>query len=99
MSALQPAFDGLAHVGEKAPTVGNLYGPGSIETGTTGVLGRAVPGHDLDLWVAPEPGRQRRGRTIRQQIDGTAAFEVDKDGAIGSALAQSPVVDTDDDRF
>lgn len=49
MSALQPAFDGLAHVGEKVPTIGNLYGLGSTETGTTGVLGRAVPGYDFDV--------------------------------------------------
>ena len=49
MSAVQPAFDGLAHVGEKMPTVGNLYGPGSTEAGATGVLGRAVLGHDFDV--------------------------------------------------
>ena len=29
MSALQPAFEGLAHVGEKVPTVGDLYGRGA----------------------------------------------------------------------
>ena len=81
------------------PPIHDLNGIGRTHGGPTRIFGRAVPCHDLDLWVAPEPGRQRRGRTIRQQIDGTAAFEVDQDGAIGSALAQSPVVDTDDDRF
>ena len=48
MSTMQPAFDSLAHVGEQVPPVGDLYGPGSTEAGTTGVLGRAVPSHDFD---------------------------------------------------
>ena len=75
MSAVQPAFDSLAHVGEQVPPVGDLYGPGSTEAGATGVLGRAVPGHDFDVRSLNEPAGQRRRGAVRAEVDYAASIQ------------------------
>ena len=86
MGAVEPAFDGLTHVGEKVPTVGNLYGPGSTEAGATGVLGRAVPGHDFDVRSLQEPAGQRRRGTVREKVDDAVPVQVHHDGSVAAAL-------------
>ena len=93
--AIQPTFDGLAHVGEQVPAVGDLYGPGSTEAGATGVLGRAVPGHDFDVWSLQEPAGQRRSGAVREEVGDAMPIQVHHDGAVAAALPHRPVVDAD----
>lgn len=93
MSALQPAFDGLAHVAEKVPTVGNLYGLGRTETGAAGVLDRAVPGYDFDVRLLQEPAGQRRRGKVREKVDDAVPVQVHHDGSVAAALPHRPVVD------
>ena len=95
MSVMQPAFDSLAHVGEQVPTLSDLYGLGSTEAGTTGVLGRAVPGHDFDVRSLQEPVGQRRRGAVREEVDDTVPIQVHHDGAVAAALPHRPVVDAD----
>ena len=95
MNAMQPAFDGLAHVGEQMPTVGDLYGPGSTETGATGVFGRTVPGHDFDVRSLQEPAGQRRRGAVREEVDDAMPIQIHQDNAVAAALPHRPVVDAD----
>ncbi len=95
MSAVQPAFDSLAHVGEQVPPIGDLCCPGSTEAGTTGVLGRAVPGHDFDARPLQEPAGQRRRGAVREEVEDAVSIQVHHDGAEAAALPHCPVVDAD----
>ncbi len=89
------AFDGLAHVGEKVPAIGDLKGPGSAEAGIACIFGRAVPGHDRDAGPLLEPAGQRRGGAVRKQVDDAVAIQIHHDSAVTAALPHGPVVDAD----
>lgn len=95
MSAVQPTFDGLAHVGEQMPTVGDLYGPGSTEAGATGVFGRTVPGDDFDVRSLQEPAGQRRRGAVRVEVDDAMPIQVHHNTAVAAALPHGLVVDAD----
>ena len=43
--------------------------------------------------MALQPVGDRHSRTVRQQVDWASAFEIDEQRAIGSSLADGPIVD------
>ena len=96
--ALEQALDGLAHVLQQVPSIGDLPGLGRRLGGGLGVGRRAVPADQLDVGMGPEPRLDGRGITVRQEIDDVAGLEVDDDGAIALPLAPGPVVDADEPR-
>lgn len=59
---------------------------------------RAIAGDHLDAGALLEPGGERLGISVVDQIDGPASLQVDDDGAVGSAAAHRPVVDADHTR-
>ncbi|MEN3237792.1 hypothetical protein PUR29_30330 [Methylobacterium ajmalii] len=97
MGALEPAFDGLLHVSEKVPSIGDLLRLGSAEACASRVLGRAIPGDEFDAGVPFEPAGHRGCRAIREEIDDAVTVEVDDDRAVTAALLDRPVVDADPD--
>jgi hypothetical protein len=56
-------------------------GPGSVAT------------DQLDARMRPEPGRERGGLPIGQEIDHTMALQVHEHGAVALAPAPGPVID------
>ncbi|BAR47373.1 hypothetical protein Maq22A_2p42770 (plasmid) [Methylobacterium aquaticum] len=97
MGPLEPAFDGLPHVGEQVPSIGDRLRLGSAEACTSGILGRAIPSDEFDAGVPFEPAGYRGCRAIREEIDDAVTVEVDDDRAVTAALPDRPVVDADPD--
>ena len=98
MDAGEPAFKHLPRVEQQVPPIGDLHGRRRAQRGAAPILGRAVACDDLHLRLAAEPGGQRQGGAVRQQVNGALPFEVDQDGAVAPTLAQRPVIDSDDVR-
>ena len=98
VDAGKPALDHLASVEQKVPAVRDLDGLGRAHRGAARVFGRAVARDKPDLRLPSKPGGERRGRTVRQEVEGTPAFEVDEDGPVGAPFAQRPVVDANNAR-
>ncbi|GJE04671.1 hypothetical protein GMJLKIPL_6635 [Methylobacterium isbiliense] len=95
VSTAKPAFEGLAHVEEEVPPIGDLESGGGARRGCSGVLGRAVAGDDLDTRMATQPRGDGHRRAVGQQVDRASAFEVNEEGAVGPSLADGPIVDAD----
>ena len=89
MSAVEPAFDRLTHVSQQVPAVCDLQGLGSAEAGAAGVLGRAVPGHDLDAGPLHAPTGQRRRCAVGEKVDDAVAVQVHHDRAVAAALSHA----------
>src|SRR3954471_12093715 len=94
----QPALDHLPQVQQQMPPIRDLDRPRRPERDTAGVLARAVAGDGADPAVAPKPVGQRWGAPVRQQVDNAMPLQVDENRPVGRALAQGPVVDTQDAR-
>src|ERR671920_1754779 len=94
----QPALDHLPQVQQQMPSIRDLDRPRRPERDTAGVLARAITGDDADAAVVLKPVGQRRGAPVRQQVDDAMPLQVDENGSVGLALAQRPVVDTQDAR-
>nr|WP_238193025.1 hypothetical protein [Methylobacterium frigidaeris] len=94
---MKPAFDGLPHVGEQVPAIGDLLRLGSAEACTSGILRRAIPGDEFDAGMPFEPAGYRGCRAIREEIDDAVTIEIDDDRAVPAALPDRPVVDPDPD--
>jgi len=72
---------------EQMKAVGDLHRVWRTLGGALGVVGEAIPADDFNLRMLLEPGRHRRRRTVRQQIDDTALLEIDQERAVRLALA------------
>jgi hypothetical protein len=73
----------------------DLYGCWRALARAFGVRSAAVTADDLDAWVSVQPRRERRRLAVGQQLDGSAAFEINEDGAVALPLALGPVVDAE----
>jgi hypothetical protein len=81
MDEMQP-IDDLHRAGcPSAKAVG-----GEVAAITTGHSDRRMP---------PQPGREHRGRAVREQVDDAMRHEIDEDGAIQMASSPRPLVDAD----
>ena len=97
MGTVKPAFDGLPHVGEQVPAIGDLLRLGSAEACTSGILRRAIPGDEFDAGMPFEPAGYRGCRATREEVDDAATIEIDDNRAVAAALPDCPVVDADPD--
>ncbi|BAQ49958.1 hypothetical protein Maq22A_2p40860 (plasmid) [Methylobacterium aquaticum] len=69
MGPLEPAFDGLPHVGEQVPSIGDLLRLGTAEACTSGILRRAIPSDEFDAGMPFEPAGNRGCRAIGEEVD------------------------------
>ena len=99
MGSRQPALHGLAHVEQQVPTVRHLQSARRGRRHGPGVLRRAVPGHDRDLGMTAQPCGEGRSRAVGQEVERSAALEVDDEGPVAPPLADRPVVDADHARL
>src|SRR5262245_49304275 len=58
----------------------------------------AVTGHHLDVGMRLEPRGDGFSRPILEDVDGTAACEINDDGAVALAFAPRPIIDANDGR-
>ena len=87
---LQQAFDGLAHVLQEVPSIGDLLGVGRGFGGRLGVGRGTVAADQLDAGMGRQPGLDGRGVAIGQEVDDFTGLEVDDDGAVASAPCARP---------
>jgi hypothetical protein len=94
--ALEEALDGLAHVLQEVPSIGDLLGLGRGFSGGLGVGRRTVAADQLDTGMSFEPRPDGRGVAVGQEIDDIVRLEVDDDRAVALSFAPGPVVDADE---
>lgn len=75
------------------PAVGDLQGVRGGFLDGAGVGGGPVAADDLDAGVGGEPGREGLGGAVGQDIDGTAGFDVDQEGAVSATAAEGELID------
>jgi hypothetical protein len=85
-------FDGFAEVVPHVPSVGAVLGARSAVAGAVGEERRAVAADDLDTGVLAQPGGQRLGLAVGQQVDGLTGLAVEQNGAVPSALPRGELV-------
>jgi len=95
MAAEHP-LDRVVQVLEQVEPISDLHRLGCPLPRPLGVRAPAVAAHDLHLGMRREPGRERLGGAVRQQIDDRVRLQVDEDGAIMAPLARRKVVDAED---
>lgn len=96
--AVENGLQGVTQIAQQMPAVGDLGSSRRSGADAFGIGARAVAGHDGDARVGLQPSRDRLRLSIRQQLDGAVAFQIDDERAIAPAAAPSPVVDADDPR-
>ena len=80
--AIHRALQGLTEITEEVPAICHLHGlrctlPYGISIGAS-----TVTGDNLDPAMPLQPGRERAGLAVRQQVDDFVAFQVDQDGSV-----------------
>ena len=88
--------DRVAEVAQQMPTIRSLNGLWRSQPDALGVGAGAIAGDDFDLRMGCQPSGNGFGLAIRQQLDGSVAFEIDDDGAVAAAAAPRPVINADD---
>jgi hypothetical protein len=83
---------GVAHVCEQVPAIGDLGSLGRTLPGAVGVDAGAVTGDHLDAWVTLKPAGQGRGRAVWQEVDDTVLLQVAEDGAVALPAPPCPII-------
>src|SRR6266849_2847334 len=76
-------------------TVGDLDGFRGTLRNARGIGVSAIPRHDADFGMGLEPGRYGVRLAILEDVDGTAALEINHDRAIAVPFAPGPIVHAD----
>lgn len=84
----------LADVGQHGETVCHLDRVGRPLAGAIGVRACSVTGDHADTGMSGQPGRERGGRPILEEVHDAALFEIDQDRAIALPAPARPIVDT-----
>ena len=88
----QELLQGAGQIVHEVPTVGDLHGLRSALCGGLGVRAAAVPGYDLYLWMAFQPGSYRLGLPAFQKVDHLMPLQVHDHGPVATAAPEGPVV-------
>ena len=98
MRACCPSLGHLPCVAEQVPAIGDLDRGRRTGSDRAPIFSRAVPRDKADFRPDPQPGGQRFGIAIGQQVDRRPVLEIDDDRAVARAFPQRPIVDADDRR-
>jgi len=91
----QVALEGLAQVLGDVPAIGHLHRLRRSARRALGVGLAAIAANDLDPWMLLQPGRDRRGAAIGQEINHLMLRQIDEDRPIGMPFVLRPVVDAE----
>jgi hypothetical protein len=90
---------GIAEIAQQVEPVGDLDCLRSPGPNAVGIGAGPVTGDDLDAGMRLQPGGDRLGLAIGQEVDGAiGALQIHDQGAVALATAPGPVIDTDDAR-
>jgi len=92
MQAIKHPLERFSVVLEHMPAICHLERSRCPVRGSASILGRAVTGDHVDTRMVPQPGRERLGRAIRQEIDWLMVFEVDEDRSIDPPFLQRKII-------
>lgn len=87
---------GLGEVAQKRKPLSDLCGGRGALTRAVCIGGRAVTCAHLDPRMGLEPLRSRGTLALWEERDRLVAFQVHKDGAIGAALPERPIIHAQD---
>jgi hypothetical protein len=90
--AIDNGANGITEVAQQVPAVSNLNSIGGSLAHAALVDAGAVACNHLDAWVLPQPGGQRFGLPVCQEVHNLVALQVDQDGAVAVAAAPSPII-------
>ncbi len=80
------------------PAVSNLYGRRRPGGNTPPIFGGVITANDVHTWVCEKPRFDQFCVAIRQQINGTAVFEVNENGAVQLRFPQRKIIYANDAR-
>ena len=92
-------LNGLAHVGDKMPAIGDLLNFGFDSLNGLRVGSRTVSRDNLYCWVPSKPFGDDGRLTADRNVDRLAPFQIDDDRPVAVAAGDCPVVDSNDDRW
>ena len=92
---LQETVEGLAEVLHQVEAIGNLARVRCAASRSVGIESAAIPRDHAHIGECPEPGGDRVGRALGEEIDHPAAFEVAQDGTVTPSFLPRPVIHTD----
>jgi hypothetical protein len=85
----------LAKVMDQVKAIDHLHRVRGALANAVRIEGTPIPTDHRDRGVLGQPGRKRRSRTIRQEVDDAMCRQINQDRAIPMAPPPGPLVDTD----
>lgn len=92
------SLHGNAEITKQVPTVGDLNGIGCALSYPVSICTRTITGNDLDTRMLLQPSTNRRGLTVRQQIDDVVTLEVDQNRAVAVTASPGPIINSENAR-
>lgn len=92
MLAEHQVLKGSTQVGQDMPAIGDLLCTRRSLPSSVGVGSSPITTHDLDARMFPEPGGQRLGSSIGEEVYPAAVLQINQDRAIGLAAAEREVI-------
>ena len=90
----QEGFNGLAEVADEMEAVHDLHRLGCPSTNAVRIEVTAITADDGDRRLLFQPGRECRGRAVRQQVHDAVRRQINQDGAVAMTPPPGPLVDT-----
>jgi hypothetical protein len=88
----QDSFQRLAEVLHEMKPIDHLHRLGGSLANAVGIQVAAIATEDGERRVLREPGRERGGRAVPQQVHNAMRHEIDQDRAIAMASSPGPLV-------
>jgi len=89
----QEGFQGLAEILDEVEALDHLHRLGGPPTNAVRLEVTAITADSRDRRVLSQPGRDTRGRTVRQEVHDVVVRKVDQDRAVPMTSPPSPLVD------
>jgi hypothetical protein len=80
---------------QEVPAIGNLYGIGRALTRTFGIHAAPITANNLHARMRLQPLRNTLSRTLWQEINGLATFQIDHNRRITLAFAFGSIINAD----
>jgi hypothetical protein len=93
---IEEVMERVTQVLGEMKAIGDLDCLGCTVSDTVSIGSRSITRHDLHARMRSQPGCQRLGVPIREQIDPTPPLEIHENRAVATSPAKGKVIDTED---